>query len=79
MDKSKRTKRFEQKKRHIDRQVDIMKLAGFDNSKGQPHRYHKKSALNCGNPNCVMCGNPRKMFGEETFQEKKFKAVAIDE
>jgi hypothetical protein len=25
----------------------------------------------CGNPNCVMCANPRKTFGELTFQEQK--------
>jgi hypothetical protein len=28
--------------------------------------------MNCGNPNCVMCGNPRKVWGEKTMQEKRF-------
>jgi hypothetical protein len=27
--------------------------------------------MNCGNPNCVMCGNPRKVFKEPTQQEKR--------
>lgn len=37
----------------------------------QPHRYNKRHAMNCGNPNCVMCGNPRKTFKELTQQEKR--------
>lgn len=37
----------------------------------QPHRLSKHHAMNCGNPNCVMCGNPRKMFKELTTQEKR--------
>ena len=27
--------------------------------------------MNCGNPNCVMCGNPRKVFKQPTQQEKR--------
>jgi hypothetical protein len=38
----------------------------------QPHRNHKKHILNCGDPRCYMCGNPRKWFKEPTMQEKKF-------
>ena len=41
------------------------------------HRYHKKNALNCGDSNCVMCGNPRKFFGEKTMQERKFECQAV--
>ena len=37
-----------------------------------PHRFSKMKATNCGDPNCVMCGNPRKFFKERTLQEKKF-------
>ena len=75
----KRFKRFQQKKRHIDRQVDILKTTGVEHNKDQPHRYHKKKALNCGDPTCVMCMNPRKAFGEKTMQEKKFEATGVDE
>lgn len=42
-----------------------------------PHRFHKKAALNCGNPNCIICMNPRKAFGEVTLQEKKFQCQAV--
>jgi hypothetical protein len=27
--------------------------------------------MNCGDPKCVMCSNPRKTFKEPTAQEKK--------
>jgi hypothetical protein len=29
--------------------------------------------LDCGNPNCVMCANPRKVWKEKTIQEKRFE------
>jgi hypothetical protein len=32
----------------------------------------KHSATTCGDSNCVMCGNPRKFWGEPTIQEKRF-------
>lgn len=54
----------------MDRQVRIAKEAGSDVS--QPHRFWKKHALNCGNPKCVMCMNPRRSFGERTIQERRF-------
>lgn len=78
-DKEKRQKRFQQKKRHIQRQYGIFKefmnlYGDFDR---EPHRFHKKNALNCGNPHCVMCMNPRKAFGEKTLQEVKFECQAV--
>jgi hypothetical protein len=27
--------------------------------------------MDCGNPGCMMCGNPRKTFNELTAQEKR--------
>jgi len=39
----------------------------------------KKHALNCGNPKCLMCGNPRKIFREVTIQEKRFDQDLGDE
>lgn len=43
------------------------------------HIFHKHKALNCGNPDCVMCGNPRKMFGQKTLQECKHDYDPLDE
>lgn len=79
MDKDKRNKRFQQKQRHIDRQYGIWCETMNRDGKWtkEPHRFHKKNALNCGDPNCVMCMNPRKAFGEKTIQERKFECQAI--
>ena len=37
----------------------------------EPHKFAKHHAMNCGNPKCVMCANPRKTFKELTQQEKR--------
>jgi len=78
VDKDKRQKRFQQKKRHIDRQYGIWN--SYMNRDGkwqrQPHTFHKVHALNCGDSKCAMCGNPRKFFGEKTMQELKFECEA---
>lgn len=76
MDKDKRNKRFQQKQRHINRQTALYKeyMTGFE---VVPHKFHKKNALNCGDPTCVMCMNPRKAFGEKTIQERKFECQAV--
>lgn len=42
-------------------------------AKDQPHRLHKYACMNCGNSNCVMCGNPRKFQHERTIQEQSFR------
>jgi len=64
----------------IERQIRIAKdyhmhQGGGDKWKyiEQPHRNHKKHILNCGDPKCYMCANPRKVFKEETMQERKHK------
>jgi hypothetical protein len=46
----------------------------------QPHRYHKHHAMDCGNPKCFMCGNPRKTHKDKlTVQEKRmFQDVQSD-
>lgn len=44
----------------------------------QPHRLNKRNVFNCGDPSCIFCMNPRKSFGEITFQEKKFLQEPID-
>ena len=73
--KAKRMLRWIQKQNHTKRQASIWKTNKHDvESIGDDfsdHYFHKKSAMACGDPNCVMCGNPRKFFGEKTIQEKK--------
>ena len=69
-DKEKHSKRLHQDEVHITKQVKIAKAYGVPVK--EPHKFAKKHVLNCGDPNCVMCMNPRKAFGEKTIQEKRF-------
>ena len=75
---SKKAKRLQQTERHIERQANIASLY-MNNPTKQKHRYHKKKAMNCGQPNCVICGNPRKFFGEKTMQERRFECLVEDD
>jgi hypothetical protein len=39
----------------------------------QPHRFNKHHAMDCGNTECYLCGNPRKTHKDKlTVQEKRF-------
>lgn len=67
--KFKHSKRLANDERYIAKQMRIAKRFGLGN-KRVGHRLHKLNAVTCGNSNCVMCGNPRKFFGELTMQEK---------
>ena len=69
-ERAKHAKRIQQKENHIKKQMKIRKSHGFPAEKDE-HRYHKRSGTTCGDPNCVMCGNPRKFFKERTIQEKR--------
>lgn len=74
--KEKHSKRIQKKINYMIRQLKIRaaRLSGFRyNDRENMHRYHKTSALTCGNSNCFMCGNPRKFFKEKTLQEKRFE------
>lgn len=37
----------------------------------QPHRYTKHHAMDCGNPECYICGNPRKTHKDKLTQQEK--------
>lgn len=59
----------------IARQVKIAKshgLTGKDKSVKEPHRLAKHHAMDCGQPGCMLCGNPRKTHKDRlTAQEKR--------
>ena len=38
----------------------------------EPHRLSKMNGVNCGNPKCLFCSNPRKLWNEKTIHEKSF-------
>jgi hypothetical protein len=80
--KDKHSKRLHQKETKIKKQLQLAKNYGYHKLGSrmhnwryilQPHRSHKIHIFNCGDPNCHMCGNPRKFFDEETIQEKSHK------
>jgi hypothetical protein len=70
-EKVKHSKRILKTDNAVKKQVKIAKSAGSDIS--QPHKFAKLHAMNCGNPKCFMCSNPRKVFKEKTIQEKRLE------
>ena len=75
-DKFKHSKRLLKDDNAIKKQVKIAKehnhVKGEYNPKlDQPHRFAKQHAMDCGNPGCMLCGNPRKTWKELTAQEKR--------
>lgn len=68
-DKFKHSKRLLKDDNAVKKQAKIAKDFGLDIK--EPHKFAKHHALNCGNPRCVMCANPRKTFKELTHQEKR--------
>ena len=78
--KEKRSRRIYNDGVKAKRQKDILKAYGADFKPFESANYYaKRHALNCGNSNCVLCGNPRKFFGEKTVQEKRFEQAYTDE
>jgi len=71
--KEKHSKRLHKETNAIKKQLKIAKSHGLDVSMDEGHRFAKHHAMDCGNPECVVCGNPRKTFKEATIQEKSFK------
>ena len=58
----------------VNKQVKIAKAHGLttkDKAVKEPHRLAKHHAMDCGQPGCILCGNPRKIFKERTTQEKR--------
>ena len=74
--KFKHSRRIFSKQVAVKRQEKIAKSHGIVEK--QPHRFFKHHALNCHTPQCIMCGNPTKIWKEDTIQEKRFKQIPID-
>ena len=74
------SKRIHQKENHIKKQVKIAKAHGLtdkDKAIKEPHRMSKQHAMDCGQPGCLMCGNPRKVFKNKTIKEKSFEQTQM--
>lgn len=75
-DKLKNSKRRHKDETAVKKQLKIAKqhnpFPDENNVIKQPHRLAKHHAMDCGNPACFMCGNPRKTHKDKlTAQEKR--------
>ena len=69
-DKIKHSKRLHQDETAIKKQTKIAKDHKMDVN--EPHKFAKHHAMNCGNPECFLCSNPRKTHKDKlTAQEKR--------
>jgi hypothetical protein len=72
-DKIKHSKRLHKEEAAIKHNMKIAKAHGVPVNQYESHRYAKVNGVTCGDPNCVMCMNPRKAWGEKTIQEKRME------
>jgi hypothetical protein len=74
-DKFKKSKRLLKDENAVARQVKIAKAHGLtdkDKAVKEPHRLAKHHVMDCGNPQCPLCGNPRRTHKDTlTAQEKR--------
>jgi hypothetical protein len=75
-DKIKHSKRLLKDENAIAKQIKIAKAHGITEKSNpilaEPHRLVKHHAMDCGNPECYLCGNPRKTHKDKlTIQEKR--------
>jgi NADH:ubiquinone oxidoreductase subunit E len=70
-----RSKRLHAEEVKIEKQIKIAKAHGLTNKDKaikEPHRLAKHHVMDCGNPDCYLCGNPRKTHKDKlTAQEKR--------
>lgn len=74
-DKLKASKRRFRDETAVKKQAKIAKQhnVGSYESKveKEPHRLHKRHAMDCGNPQCGLCGNPRHIHKDGLTQQEK--------
>jgi hypothetical protein len=71
--KEKHSKRIFHTETVIAKRRKLLKTYKIDNRAfKQKHRLSKMNGINCGNPGCMLCSNPRK-YGEKTIQELSFE------
>jgi hypothetical protein len=69
-DKFKHSKRLQKDENAIKKQTKIAKEFGVPVT--EPHKFAKHHAMDCGNPQCPLCGNPRRTHKDTlTAQEKR--------
>lgn len=72
--KEKHSKRLHREMNAIRRQQRIAKTHGVSEHLYEAHRLAKHHAMDCGNPECGLCGNPRHLYKHgKTRQEYSFE------
>lgn len=75
-DKFKHSRRLLKDDNAVRKQAKIARqhnIGGYlSKDEREPHRLHKRHAMDCGNPECYLCGNPRKTHKDKlTAQEHR--------
>jgi ribosomal protein L37E len=87
-DKEKHGKRLQRAWTAVKKQLGIIKAhknfgdASKRIDEAQPHRLAKKHAMDCGQPHCTLCGNPRHNRARKdklTIQEKRNNQKSNDD
>jgi len=68
-DKFKHSKRLLKDENAINKQLKIAREFGVPIK--EPHKFAKQHALDCGNPQCLLCSS-EKVLGKKTIKERRF-------
>lgn len=68
-DKFKHSKRLLKDENAINKQLKLAKEFGVPTK--EPHKFAKQHALDCGNPQCLLCSS-EKVLGKKTIKERRF-------
>lgn len=76
-----RAERRHHHQRMLGKAKEIALMQNLDNwfTKEEFDRHIRYIAENRKKCSCWMCGNPRRVWKQKTYQEKKFEAKGIDE
>ncbi len=74
-----RAERRHNTRKVINKRKDLLGINWNKKYTQQPHRLAKYNGVNCGNPKCIICANPRKMFKQKTLAEKSFHQKCLIE
>lgn len=75
--RNKRSKRIKRDHRSIKKQLKIAKAYSIDVEDKDIHRLAKIKLLNCGDPHCWLCANPRKINKGKTINTLTLKERAF--
>ena len=68
--KNKHSRRIHNTEKIIKSRLKLTKRLGIADSRhAQGGRFAKQHPLDCGNPGCPMCSNPRKIWKQKTIKE----------